>query len=322
MIKPSDETRRENAHLLRQLSLYLNLMSDAIDGKMVDEICGCAEKEQREYAFAALLATYCGYDFQNVPEHKKIFRERFTRMIFMQDENEFLNDPYYKNIRFPDVSKGDWEFKTMSFKPYEAFLANESVTDTEGRLFPRIGFFEKEFHYPAVLQNGREWMTVTPHEIRTIRPAVDAGFGNVVTYGLGLGYFAYMASLKENVRSVTVVEKDERVIELFEKYILPQFENKEKIMVICADAFEFAEKETSKKFYDFIFADTWHDPSDGVDMYARFKEAEKHSPNSKYMYWIEDTLKYYMALDKNSDEDTSPIFNSESLSDFIKIYEQ
>ncbi len=309
MTTPTSEIRRENAHLLRQLSLYLNLMSDAIDGNMVDEISGDAAKEQREYAYSVLLATYCGYDIQDVPEHKKLFKERFTRMCFMQKHEEFEKDSYYKNIKFPNVKNDEWEFKTMSFKPYEAFLANESVLDSQGRLFPKIGFFEKEFFYPAVLQNSREWMTVTPHEIRTTAPAVKESFGNVLTYGLGLGYFPYSASLKENVKSVTVVEKDKRVIELFEEYILPQFPQKQKIKIICDDAFRFAREETSKTFYDFIFADTWHDPSDGVEMYTRFKDCEKYSPDSKYMYWIEDTLKYYMSLDKDSMEDTSPVFS-------------
>ena len=35
---------------------------------------------------------------------------------------------------------------------------------------------------------------------------------------------------------------------------------------------------------------------------------EKYSPDSNYMYWIENTLKYYMSLDKKSIEDTSPFF--------------
>ena len=300
--------RSDNAKILRQLSLYLNLMPDAIDGEMVDSIAFGCDKEQREYAYATLLATYCGFDIVDSKEDKAFFRERFTRMCHIQNKSEFEDDPYYKNIKFPDVTNETWEFKTMSFKPYEAFLANESVLDNEGKLFPQIGFFEEEFPYPAVLQDSREWMTVTPHEIRTTMPAVNKSSGHVLTYGLGLGYFPYMAHLKENVSSVTIVEKDERVIELFTKYILPQFPNKDKIKVVCADAFEFAEKETSKTFYDFIFADTWHDPSDGVEMYKRFKDAEKHSPDSKYMYWIEDTLKYYMGLDINSEEDTSPIF--------------
>lgn len=300
--------RSDNAKILRQLSLYLNLMSDAIDGKMVDSIAFGFDREQREYAYSTLLATYCGFDIVDSKEDKAFFRERFTGMCRIQNKEEFASDPYYKNIKFPDVTNETWEFKTMYFKPYEAFLANESVLDKDGRLFPRIGFFEEEFYYPAALEDGREWMTITPHEIRTTSSAIKKSFGNVLTYGLGLGYFTYMAHLKDNVKSVTVVEKDERVIELFTKYILPQFEHKDKIKIICEDAFSFAHNNTSKTFYDFIFADTWHDPSDGIEMYEKFKSAEKYSPDSVYMYWIEDTLKYYMSLDKNSDEDTSPVF--------------
>ncbi len=302
--------RSDNARLLRQLSLYLNLMSDAIDGKMVDEIAGGFDKEMREYAYATLLATYCGYDIIENPDDKRIFRERFTRMIFRQDKKEFEADPYYKNIKFPNVTNQNWEFKTMSFKPYEAFLAKESVLDRDGKLFPQIAFFEEEFFYPAVLQDGREWMTVTPHEIRTTLPAVKEAKGNVLTYGLGLGYFPYMAHLKDEVESVTIVELDKKVIDLFTTYILPQFPNKEKINIVNANAFEFAEKETAKTHFDLIFADTWHDPSDGVEMYQKFKACEKYSPNSKFMYWIEDTLKYYMGLEKDSDEDNSPIFKN------------
>ena len=307
---PTSKTRRENARILRQLSLYLNLMPDAIDKNMVDEIAGGFDREAREYAYASLLATYCGLDISDIPDDKKLFRERFTRMIFMQEKENFINDPYYKNIRFPDVKKDNWEFKTMSFKPFEAFLADESALDVEGRLFPKIGFFEEEFFYPAVLENSREWMTVTPHEIRTTMPAVNKSFGNVLTYGLGLGYFTYMTSLKDNVKSVTVVEKDTNVIELFKDYILPQFENRDKVNIICDDAFSFAQNEFPKHDFNFVFADTWHDPSDGVEMYHKFKESECKKQDCVYMYWIEKTLKYYIGLDKNSDEDTSPIFTT------------
>ena len=312
--------RSENAKILRQLSLYLNLMPDAISGDMVDSIAFGCDDEQREYAYATLLATYCGFDIVDSTQDKAFFREKFTRMCHIQKKSEFEKDPYYKNIKFPDAINETWQFRVQSFKPYEAFLATESLLDKDGRLFPQIGFFEEEFSYPAALQDGREWMTVTPHEIRTTMPAVNKSFGNVLTYGLGLGYFPYMSHLKDDVKSVTIVEKDERVIELFTKYILPQFPHKEKIRVICADAFEYAKNETSKTFYDFIFADTWHDPSDGIEMYEKFKASEKHSPDSVYMYWIEDTLKYYMSLDRESDEDTSPIFK-ESTPFSIKFIE-
>ena len=53
----------------------------------------------------------------------------------------------------------------------------------------------------------------------------------VLILGLGMGYAAYMMHLKDNVSKVTVIEHDPEVIELFEKYTLPQFEHPEKVDV-------------------------------------------------------------------------------------------
>jgi len=96
--------RSDNAKILRQLSLYLNLMPDAIDGEMVDSIAFGFDRQQREYAYATLLATYCGFDIVDSKEDKALFRERFSSMCHIQSKSEFENDAYYKNIKFPDVT--------------------------------------------------------------------------------------------------------------------------------------------------------------------------------------------------------------------------
>lgn len=300
------ETRQGNARLLRQLSLYLNLMPDAIDGAMVEEISCGMPKEQKEYAYAMLLATYCGLDTEYNPSDKALFHERFVRMVHMQNVKDYTCDPFYSNIKIPETVYGEWELKTEKFKAYETFLIDETDILNDGSIIPKIGFFEEEFVFPAVLQNGREWMTITPHEINSTLPAVRKSHGKVATYGLGLGYFAYMAAIKENVSSVTIVEKDKSVIDLFEKFILPQFPDKDKVSIVCADAFEYAEKCAPKEKYDFVFADTWHDPSDGIEMYEKFKALEHLCPETEFSYWIEKTVNYYRnlteedALDVNS----------------------
>lgn len=93
-----------------------------------------------------------------------------------------------------------------------------SLQTKEGRQIPQIGFFDTEFMFPALLENDRIWMTITPNEIETMKEPVDGAFGHVLTFGLGLGYYACMVSEKENVESVTVVDMNEDVIRLFKKY--------------------------------------------------------------------------------------------------------
>lgn len=291
----TQEIKNENARLLEKLSLYLNLMPASIDKSMVDELSkGSCDKKQREYALSALLCAYCGFDADFDEKDRLLFHSRFLKMVHIESKEDFTQNPYYKNIKIPNVTRGDWELCTQSFKAYEAFVADELTVNKNGEILPNIGFFESEFCFPAAKQKGREWMTITPHEIRTTQKAVDLSKGKVATYGLGLGYYAYMASLKENVESVTVVELDSNILDLFKEHILPQFPNKEKIELVCANAFEYAKTQAPRKNFDFVFADTWHDPSDGIDMYNSFKALEHLCPNTKMCYWIESTLKYYM----------------------------
>ena len=114
-----------------------------------------------------------------------------------------------------------------------------------------------------------------------------------ITYGLGLGYYAYMVSEKPEVESVTVVECDDDAINLFKQQILPQFPHGHKLEILKCDAFEFALSDRVKAF-DCVFADIWHDPSDGVPAYRKLKKYERLLPKAEFMYWIEPTLKFYL----------------------------
>ena len=158
------------------------------------------------------------------------------------------------------------------------------------RELPPLGFFTEEFSFPAILENGNEWMTLTPVDLDTCEEAIEAAHGKVITFGLGLGYYAYMASEKETVDSVTVVELSEDVISLFKEHILPKMPNRHKIKIINADAFKYAEEQMPEENYDFAFVDTWRDASDGAPMYLRMKSLEHLSPSTEFMYWIENFL--------------------------------
>lgn len=116
----------------------------------------------------------------------------------------------------------------------------------------------------------------------------------MLTFGLGLGYFAYMVSEKNDVSAVTIVEQNKDVINIFKRYILPQFRNGGKIKIVKGDAFRYAGEQIAKEDYDFVFTDLWHDVSDGLDMYIRMKEYEKLCPDTVFSYWIEKSMKCYL----------------------------
>ena len=287
-----DKITEDNYKVFALLSNYLNHAPDFINKEEMDEIVNSGVSY--EYAFAVILAAAFGLDIVDHVDDKDLFNKYFNKMIHKLDADEYYNNPYYKNIKIPTIKIGNSELKYEKYKPFEGFVCNDIIQTKEGRQIPQIGFFETEFMFPAILENDRIWMTITPNEIETMKEAVDQAFGNVLTFGLGLGYYAYMVSEKENVESITVVEMNEDVIHLFNKYVLPQFKNAEKIKIIKADAFEYAQKHMSKGKYDFVFTDLWHDVSDGIDMYLKMKKYEKQSPNTVFSYWIEKSILCYL----------------------------
>ena len=289
----AEQIKKYNEVVLQKMSLYLNLHADFIEASIIEELtseCGLTDEE----AFAMVLAQVCGLDIETNEEDRNMYEYYFSKMITLLNQDVFTNNAYYKNIRIPEIKEKNWCFKQLSYSPYEAFVYNDLKKLSDGRLIPQIGFFKERFSYPAVLENRREWMLITPNEIETMKEVIYKAKGKVLTYGLGMGYYAYMVSEKEEVNQITIVEKDESVISLFKQYILPQFKYKEKVRIIHEDAFEYAKMSMAKEQYDFVFTDIWHDPIDGIPLYLKMKEYENLSPNSHYDYWIEATMKCYL----------------------------
>ena len=221
--------RNDNYKALEIYSEYLNncptLVGKDIITELTDE-CNVTE----ETAFVSVLSAACGFDTEENQSDREFERRYFFPSVKKLSPSDYVSDPYLKSISFPSVTEGEWELTYLKYIPYEGFIFNDILVGENLTEIPRLGFFDCEYSYPAVLQGGREWMAVKPNEIETMKEAINFVSGNVITLGLGLGYFTFMASEKESVTEITVIEKDKTVIELFKKYILPQFKNKD-IMV-------------------------------------------------------------------------------------------
>ena len=284
--------RKANQRILTLLSVYLNYNDDAIKKDKVKEIEDIGVDE--EYAVSTLLAGYLGLDIIDNIDDKYLFDEYIQKMLIKQDIDKYIKNQYYQNIKLKPCKYFSWEIKKDKYYPYQLFVCDDIKKYVNGKIVPQIGYFNEEYSYYAIYQNKRLWMSITPNEINTMQRDIEDAFGDVCTFGLGMGYFAYMCAIKDNVKSVCIVEKDKDVIELFKECILPYFEEnaKKKIEIIEDDAFLYAKKNIKK---DFIFVDLWHDVSDGKDMYIKMKEIEKKCNNETiWRYWIEKTIKIYL----------------------------
>ncbi|MBQ5404902.1 MAG: hypothetical protein IIU11_11140 [Bacteroidales bacterium] len=246
---------------------------------------------QPSLAYAMLLASACGLEIYDNQAHKEFFNDYFSPSVRELNVKDFSSDKYLKTIKFPKKTFKNWEFTYLNYSPCEAFVFDEPVLTSDFREYPQIGFFSENFTFPAVMQDGREWMAVKPNEIMTMQQPLENAHGKVLTLGLGLGYFAFMSSEKKSVESVTIVEKDENIIKLFSDEILPQFPEKQKITIINDDAFEYMERLLEKeKHFDYIFSDIWHDTSDGLPMYLKLKRLNSKLKGVECDYWIEKSL--------------------------------
>jgi len=204
--------------------------------------------------------------------------------------SDYANNPYYQIVKPDPFKDNEWELKQDLHQPFEGFVYDEIEVNPKDfyKEKTNFGFFPERFEFLALKQEGVTWMSITPHEIATMARPLKKARGTVVTLGLGLGYFAFMASLKTEVTKVLIIEREKTAIEIFEKSLLPFFPQKEKIEVLQIDAFDYLKKPEKK--FDFLFADLWHLPEDGLPLYFQIKNFETQFPDSVFSYWIEKSL--------------------------------
>ena len=205
------------------------------------------------------------------------------------NDDEYFNNPYLKTINIPHVQSGKYLLNHLAYRPYELFPLNDIIVDQNTyKEISQIGYFKHEVLYPFLGSEKEVWMSINPNEIMTMKKHIDSAKGRVLVLGLGLGYYPFMISNKDEVKEVIVIENDNSIINLFNKHLLNQFPNKDKIKIIKDDAFSYLFKEKERAF-DMVFADIWHDANDGILPFIRLKEIEGRL-NIPFMYWLDTSL--------------------------------
>ncbi|MBR3763813.1 MAG: hypothetical protein IKK57_04580 [Clostridia bacterium] len=283
--------RESNKRILTLLGDYLCFTPDAVSPSDVQTYAD-AHLLSADDAYCACLAARLGLNASD-PQDALLIRDYLPHIVRQDSPTLYLNDAYMRTIAPVCGQFGAVELTRETLQPMELFVSDDFRRDSEGRALPQLGWFSGTFTFPALRENGQVWMTVTPNEINTIRPAIRQSRGKVLTYGLGLGYYAFHCLLKPEVTSVTVVEQSPQVIETFRRLLLPAFPHPEKLRIIQADAFEYAAQVAPGEDYDVVFTDIWRDVADGLPLYQRMKTIASANPGPRYLYWMEPTLRCY-----------------------------
>ena len=277
----------DTERLMTLLAAYLNAEAPGPALTEVESLardCGIGTDE----AYALLLAPLLGLDADR-DDDWRLIRACLSPAVREVPAELVTEDPYLRLVGLPEGREGALTLTADTCPAMALFVRDDFSYTPDGGMQPRLGWFRAPVRYPALKERGRLWMTVTPNEIATIRPAAEAAHGRVLTYGLGLGYFVLHALLNPAVTGVTAVERSPEVIALFRRCLLPRFPRPEALSIVRADAFDYA--ATHGEEFDYVFADLWHDAGDGLPLWHRLRALER--PGPEYRYWIEPTMRWY-----------------------------
>ncbi|MCQ2551580.1 MAG: hypothetical protein MJ146_05280 [Clostridia bacterium] len=203
------------------------------------------------------------------------------------DPKDFNNDPYIKNIKVSDVKLGDFFLTNATYEKGELFQYDEPD------LVPKLGYFTGKVDFPTIYEGIIPWMSVCPSEMNSMKKEMEEASGKVLVLGLGLGYYPYIISQRDDVTDITIVEFQPEIIKLFEENIFPQFNKKDKIKIVQADAIKFM-MDVEEGEYDYIFSDIWENQFDGAIHYRKIQEHEARLKGTRFGYWIKDQIVRYI----------------------------
>jgi len=200
---------------------------------------------------------------------------------------DFIQSPYNSCIRLDMIENKDFRFSSELLPANQLFNVSGIIYDEKRELndWMQLRSLDQPCKAAVLWQKDDVWMLDAPSESNTIDPYAKKAHGNVLTFGLGIGYFAFMALLNPEVKSVTIIEKSSSVINMFTQYILPQFPNRDRIKIIEGDAFDHFNEKYIQQF-DYVFVDIWKSNDDGFLMIERL--LQQYQPPFKTVdFWIE-----------------------------------
>jgi hypothetical protein len=233
------------------------------------------------------------------------------------DLKDLTENPYFRDIKLDSVNSETVKYENSTIK--KRTLMSMNFHHQQGKyLFHHhpIGYFDTDVDLPVLKEGDRVWMSPAISEIESMRDGIEKGRGKCLTMGLGIGVLPYLWLLKDEVESVTIVEFNKDVIDLFEKYIRPQFRTDKRLEIIHGDAFDYYTEEFLNQF-DYVYVDFWESSGDGLGLYTRLMKKKLNFPHIDY--WVEDSMLYdvkYIVVPY-----LYTLYEGKSITDFISSIE-
>jgi hypothetical protein len=280
------ETKEINISLADMYLDYLKECTLDLNADNIDSFQGKDNKDKFYHSFLSSMEIN-----ENDKDNLRIMRDYIYPGISELDPSLIKDNEYIKTIGLNEDKNKGIALSTNVIPAFSGMIFDDLKVEKDSyyKEITNLGFFKEDISYPVLIEDDVIWMSINPNEINTMKKGINEATGNVLTLGLGLGYYAFMVALKDSVTSVTIIENNQDTIGIFNKNILPKFKNKEKIKIINSDAFDYLNNVKDKDF-DYIFSDIWHNPNDGISSYLKIKKYENKLIGTKFGYWLETGL--------------------------------
>ena len=149
--------------------------------------------------------------------------------------------------------------------------------------------------------------------------------GNVLILGLIEGYFAYMASLNINVKSISIVEENKELIKFFNEAILPNCNKDVKINIVKGKYQKYIKKIADNDF-NYIFCNVGRY---NASKYLELKGIFDNFIYTKAIYYREESIITDLSVSLTSallNERKTPIYEKlntlklDNIYDYRKLY--
>jgi len=202
--------------------------------------------------------------------------------------NEITEMPFNKEIdlTFMEQSK---TFETNTIPENTYHPVDYMRFNAMGEPYLPLKRFDRSINLPMICDENVGWMSPELFEKTTMQEAVDRAFGKVLVVGLGIGFYPFNILMKEEVKKVTIIERNPDIISLFKKNILPQFSRKDDVEIIQGDALDLLSNDFLKN-YDFTFIDIWRNDDDGVKILSSVFKCLNFSEELNVDFWIEEAI--------------------------------
>jgi hypothetical protein len=142
------------------------------------------------------------------------------------------------------------------------------------------------------------WMTDLPIEQRQMEAQTEGLEGRVLVGGLGLGVVVRILLETDLVDDITVVESDQRIIDLVGPTLLDEFGD-ESLEIIHADLFNFLrERDPDAAAWDCAFFDIWQSDGESTfhEVVVPLRELAVPHVDGRIACWNEDVMRGQLAL--------------------------